>query len=191
MLENMAKAPKSIIGIDCSTKSLAYAKFVNGEFLDCGQMFFDGNDIWQRLNSAHEMIPPLVNVGVLEADLIVFESAVMVGNNPKTAISLAYVYGACIGALCSSGAKVAKVPPLTWQAGIGNPNLTTAEKAGIRNEFPGKSKSWYLAKGREVRKNRTLEFARKYAPIHTDSNDVGDAIGLCFYATKNWRKLEW
>lgn len=189
MLSNLVKKPESIIGIDCSTKTLAYAKFVDGEFVNCGELFFAGKNISERLSFAHDMIPPLVDSGLLKADLIVFESAVAVGNNVRTAIVLAYVYGAVIGALRSDGTKVAMVPPLTWQSFIGNGNLTPKEKAAIRANFPGKSTSWYSAKSREIRKQRTLDFSRQYAQIATDSDNVGDAVALGFFAVKNWNKL--
>lgn len=189
MLANLIKKPRTIIGIDCSTKSLAYAKFTDGEFVHCGELFFAGKNISERLSSAHDMIPPLVESGLLRADLIVFESAVAVGNNVRTAIVLAYVYGAVIGALRSDGTRVAMVPPLTWQSYLGNGNLTPTEKRQIMDDFPGKSKSWYAAKGREIRKQRSLEIARRYAKIESGSDNVGDATCIGLYAVKNWNKL--
>lgn len=192
MLSNLVKKPESIIGIDCSTKTLAYAKFVDGEFVNCGELFFPVNKpLWERLSFAHDMIPPLVESGLLKADLIVFEGAILVGNNAKVGISLAYVYGAAIGALMADGTSVSTVAPLTWQSFIGNPNLTPKEKAQMKKDFPDKSKSWYSAKGREIRKQRSLDFARKYAKIDTDSDNVGDAVGVAYYATKNYHKLEY
>ena len=192
MLANLVKRPKTIIGIDCSTKTLAYAKFTDGEFVNCGELFFPANEpLWERLSFAHEMIPPLVETGLLKADLIVFEGAILVGNNAKVGISLAYVYGAAIGALKSDGTAVATVAPLTWQSFIGNPNLTPKEKAEIKKDFPGKKASWYSAKSREIRKQRSLDFARTYAKIDTDSDNVGDAVGVAYYATKNYHKLEY
>lgn len=180
-----SRKPNTIIGIDCSTKSLAFSKWEAGEFVTCGEIFFEGRTFWQRLSFIHRAIPGLVDSGALRADAVVFEEAVNVGNNIKTALSLAYVYGACIGALGSRGIVVAKVAPMTWQAFIGNPNLKKVEKEAMQAEFPGKSKSWYLAKGREIRKGRTLKFARKYAKIESNSDNVGDAVGIGYYGVKN------
>lgn len=191
VIKSLVKKPATIIGIDCSTKSLAFAKFHKGEFVSCGEIFFEGKNMWQRLRSIHNAIEPMVEDGILACDAVVFERAVSVGNNIDTAISLAYVYGAVIGALNQSNIKVAKVMPLTWQAFIGNPNLKADEKARIQKDFPGKTPSWYKAKGREVRKQKTLDFARQYAKIHTDSDNVGDAIGIGYYAVKNAHLLEY
>lgn len=191
MISNLVKKPKVVIGIDCSTKSLAYAKFVDGEFESCGELFFEGKTFWERLHSAHTLVSPLVEAGILKADLIVFEGAVAVGNSTKTLISLAYVFGAVIAALKQSGTEVATVLPLVWQSYIGNPNLTPKEREKIRKDNPDKSKSWHQAYGRELRKQRTLDFARQYARIDTNSDNVGDAVALGYYGVKNYFKLEY
>lgn len=190
MLEGIVKKPKSVIGIDCSTKTLAYGRFDNGVYDRCGEIFFEGNNLWERLSYIHEAIPPLVQAGVLKSDLIVFERA-YIGNNPDVGLSLAYVYGAAIGSLMSDGTSVAVVRPLEWQSFIGNPNLTKAEKDKIKADSPGKSKSWYSNKGREIRKAKTLDWSRQFAAISSDSDNVGDAIAIGYYGIKNYHRLEY
>jgi hypothetical protein len=83
-----------------------------------------------------------------------------------------------------SNPEVHKVAPISWQSGIGNPNLKKAEKDAIQKEFPGKSKSWYQNKGREIRKARTLEIARGYFSIHDGSDNVGDAVGIALFCSR-------
>lgn len=190
MIGNLVKKPNKVIGIDCSTKSLAYSRFIDGEFDRCGQVFFGGSNLWERLSYAHDVIPPMVRAGILDADLIVFERAFM-GKSADVGLSLAYCYGAVIGSLMSNGTSVAMVRPLEWQSYIGNPNLTPSEKAGIKKDFPGKSKSWYSNKGREIRKQRTLDWARQYARIDTDSFDASDSVGIAFYGARNYHRLEY
>ena len=80
--------------------------------------------------------------------------------------------------------EVHKVAPISWQSGIGNPNLKKAEKDAIAKEFPGKSKTWYQNKGRLMRKERTLDIARAHFRIDSDSDNVGDAVGLALYVSK-------
>jgi hypothetical protein len=105
--------------------------------------------------------------------------------NIQVAIDLAYVYGAIIGELMAFNPQVHKVAPISWQSGIGNPNLKKHEKEAIQNEFPDKSKTWYSNKGREIRKQRTLDIARKYFEIPSNSDNIGDAVGLALYTVQN------
>lgn len=190
IVKAITKKPKTLIGIDCSTKSLAFSLWEKGEFRSCGEIFFEGSTVWQRLTYIHNAVPGLVASGVLDAEAVLFEQAVSVGNNIDTAISLAYVYGAVIGALGSNGIRVAKVYPITWQAYIGNPLLNKTERDKLRADYPGMSKSWYLTKGREVRKQRTLDWARQFAAIESDSDNVGDAVGIGYYGMKHAHELK-
>lgn len=171
-----------VLGIDCSTHSLAYAVFDRKEPVHCGEVTFEGADLYARLADAHRKVPAMVANGLLRADFVAFEGAIMAGNNAQVGLSLAYVYGACMGGLMDAGMEVIKVSPLTWQTYIGNPNLKTAEKAALRDEHPGKSDSWYKNAGRELRKQRTLEFSRQFFKIDSSSDNVGDAVALAWYA---------
>lgn len=171
------------MGIDCSTKSFAFAIFNDKRPVRAGEVFFSGATVFDRLNDAHNKIPAMVEAGVLEADYVAMEGAILVGNNARTGISLAYVYGAVIGGLMQEGLSVVTVAPLTWQAFIGNPNLKPVEKAAIKKANPGKSASWYQNAGRELRKQRTLTFSRQFFEVPTGSDNVGDAIGIAWYAS--------
>jgi Holliday junction resolvasome RuvABC endonuclease subunit len=182
-LAALAKTRAAVVmGIDCSTRSLAFSVFDRTTPLRCGEIFFDGGNLYERLNDAHNKVPAMVEEGLLRADFVAIEGAIAVGNNVQTAIHLAYVYGAVMGGLMKEGMEVVKVNPLTWQSYIGNPNLKTAEKEAIKKANPGKSASWYKNAGREFRKQRTLEFARKFFEIPGDSDNVGDSVGIAWYA---------
>lgn len=172
-----------VIGIDASTKSLAFAVFENGKPVRCGEIRFNGSTVFERLKDAKRKTRLLVALGILKADYVAIESAVMV-RNVQVAIDLAYVYGAIIGELMENNPEVHKVAPISWQSSIGNPNLKTHEKDAIKAEFPGKSKTWYANKGREIRKARTLAIAREYFEIADGSDNVGDAVGLALHVTK-------
>jgi Holliday junction resolvasome RuvABC endonuclease subunit len=189
IVKAITKKPKTIIGIDCSTKSLGFSRWESGEFKACGEIFFEGSNVWKRLTYIHHALPGLVSSGVLDGEAVLFEQAVSVGNNIETAISLAYVYGAVIGALGENGIAVAKVYPITWQAYIGNPLLNKTEREAIKADNPGMSKSWYLTKGREIRKQRTMNWARQFAEISSGSDNVSDAIGIGYYGVKHAHDL--
>jgi len=179
---------KKVIGIDASTNSLAFAIFDEGKPVRCGEVFFDGADVFERLADAKQKTKALVESGVLKGDYIAIESAVMV-RNIQTAIDLAYVYGAIIGELMALNPEVHKVAPISWQSGIGNPLLKTAEKEALKKANPGKSKTWYQNAGRELRKQKTLAIARQYFKIPSDSDNVGDAVGLALFASKSLTKI--
>lgn len=172
-----------VIGIDASTNSLAFAIFDGETPIQCGEINFNGSTVFERLKDAKKKTRLLVNKGVLQGDYIVIESAIMV-RNVQTAIDLAYVYGAILGELGESTKQLQKVAPISWQTGIGNPNLKKAEKEQIQKDFPGKSKSWYQNKGRLIRKQRTLDIAREYFDIADGSDNVGDAVGIALFASR-------
>lgn len=172
-----------VIGIDASTNSLAFAIFEDGKPISCGEVFFNGSTVFDRLNDAKRKTKALVDSGVLKGDYVAIESAIMV-RNVQTAIDLAYVYGAIIGELMALNPQVHKVAPITWQSGIGNPNLKKAEKEALQKANPTKSKTWLQNEGRKMRKARTLDIARKHFKIPSDSDNVGDAVGLALYVSQ-------
>lgn len=178
---------KRVIGIDASTNSLAFAIFEGKEPVACGEITFVGSSVFERLKDAKRKVRKLVKAGVLKGDYVAIESAIMV-RNVQVAIDLAYVYGAILGELMESNPQVHKVAPITWQSGIGNKNLTKVEKELIQREFPGKTKSWYQNKGRLIRKQRTLDIARQHFVIPSDSDNIGDAVGIALYVTQTLTK---
>lgn len=174
---------KRVIGIDCSTNSLAFAIFEGETPIKCGEVRFRGSTVEERLLYAKKITRRLVSMEILKADYIAIESAIMV-RNIQTAIDLAYVYGAVIGELMEFNAKVTKVAPISWQSGIGNPNLKKAEKDQLKIDNPGKSLSWYQNKGRQMRKQRTLAIARDFFEIADGSDNVGDAVGIALHVSR-------
>lgn len=182
-----AKASR-VMGIDCSTHSLAYTIFFNRRPVQWGKINFQGADIFERLLDASEKLRAVQDK--FEVDYIAFEGAILAKvKNPDVTIKLAMMYGACIAELMKSGVKVVTVQPLSWQSYIGNPNFKPAEKAALKAEFPGKSTSWYSAKVRELRKQKTMDiFNTKWPHMKLDDNDVGDSCGIAYYAYYNLTK---
>lgn len=175
---------KRVCGLDASTNSLAFA-IMEGEIpIKCGEIKFNGSTPFERLKDARRKIRALVKAGTFNGvDYIVIESAIMV-RNIQTAIDLAYVYGAIISEMSEVCKELHKVAPISWQSGIGVPNLKKHEKEQIQKDFPGKSKSWYQNKGRLIRKARILDIARSYFDIADGSDNVGDAVGIALHASR-------
>lgn len=144
-----------------------------------GELEFKGSTVFERLAYAQRNVAAMKDQ--LKADLIVFEGAIYV-QNKKTVILLAYAFGAVVSALMSDGADVEEVSPMEWQNYIGNKALTRVEKEDIRARTPGKSKSWYDAENRRVRKGRTTDWAKRVYGIDVSSDNVSDAVGVAHYA---------
>ena len=143
-----------------------------------GEITFDGDDVYQRILDAKRKIKAFKKE--LDTDFVVIEAAISV-KSVHTGIKMAYVFGAIMGELLSDSMQVVEVHPITWQSYLGNKNFNKAEKAAVRNEFPGKSETWYKGKIREIRKSRTIDFASKLG-VKTESDNVADAVGIAWYA---------
>ncbi len=173
-----------VIGIDASTKSIAFAIFDGGKPVRCGEIQLNGSTIQERLMDAKRKVRELVRAGILDADYIALEAAIKV-NSPETAISLAYVYGAILSELGEVTTEVHKVYPISWQTGIGVPNLKKDEKEKIKADNPDRKPSWYANEGRKIRKARILAVAREYFKIADGSDNVGDAVGIAKHVSES------
>ena len=174
-----ANRVETVLGIDASTNSMAFCLYTENGPVKWGEIKFNGSTAFERLHDGQRKV--LAVAKMLEADLIVFESAVYV-QNKKTVILLAYAFGAIVSALMTTGAVVEEIAPMTWQNAIGNKALTKTEKEQIQKDFPGKSKSWYSNKNREVRKARTSLWVKETYGIDVNSDNVSDAIAVASVA---------
>jgi Holliday junction resolvasome RuvABC endonuclease subunit len=167
-----------VLGIDASTNSIAFCLMQDKKAVKWGEIQFEGNDVYQRILDAKRKIKSFKNE--LDTDFVVIEAAISV-RSVHTGIKMAYVFGAIMGELLSDNIEVVEVHPITWQSYLGNKNFTKAEKQAVKNEFPGKSETWYKGKIREIRKGKTILFARSMG-IETESDNVADAAGIAWYA---------
>lgn len=182
-LANLQKTrARKVMGIDCSTHSLAFTIFHNRRPIQWGKIVFEGADVFERLEDAANKLRAVKDE--FDVDYIAFEAAILARTkNADVTIKLAMVYGACIAELMRKNVKVVTVKPLTWQSFIGNPNFKPAEKLALKKEFPDKSATWYSTKIRELRKQRTMDyFNKKWPKMELTDNDVGDSAGIAYYA---------
>lgn len=171
-----------VMGIDCSTHSLAFCIFWNRKPVKWGKINFEGATVFERLKDASQKVQSLM--GQFDCDFIAMEGAILANNkNVKVTIDLSLVYGAVLAQLLFGRAKVIHVTPLEWQRAIGNPAFTPAETKVLKAEFPGKSSSWYTSKKRSIRKQRTMDFINgKWPGMKITDDDVGDACAIAYYA---------
>lgn len=175
------------MAIDASTTSLAFSIFNGKTLVRYGKIRFDGLNAYQKLGDAATKTLPFLKQ--FDIDAIVIEHTVFI-NSPKTASDLALIQGALLGAAKLAGIRTAgSINPITWQSFIGNNKLTNKEKQDMMNEFPGKSKTWYQNKSREIRKQRTIQFVNGFYDKSIQDDDVADAVGIGHYAINNWGKI--
>lgn len=179
--------PKTILAIDASTNSMAFSIFDERTLKKYGKVFFTGNHVYERTGDATKKISQFLKD--YEIDAIVIESAIYT-NSQNTAINLSLVQGAILGASqVYHKAPIVSCSPVSWQSWIGNGRLTKQEKQNIKNEYPGKSFSWYKSKEREIRKSRTIKKVNIQFDLEIDDDDVADSIAIGWYSSENWHKL--
>jgi Holliday junction resolvasome RuvABC endonuclease subunit len=171
----------TVMGIDSSTHSLAFAVIRSGKLIKYGKINFTGSTSYERLADSRKKILALQSQ--FDVDYIAIEKAIMV-RSVDTAIKMGMALGVIISSLMDEGVMVVEVAPITWQSYIGNKNYTRAQKKQIKDNNPGKSESWIKNKIREERKQFTIDFFNKKYATAIDDNDVSDAIGIAYYASK-------
>lgn len=169
------------MGIDASTNSIAFAVLEGEKFLYCGELTLVGSTIYERIVDARRKTEVILRH--FDINFIAIEKAVMV-RSAEVGLKLAMVFGTIISVVADKGATVVEVFPIQWQSYIGNKNLTLKEKAAIKADYPGKSATWYKAKSREIRKQRTMDFFNDKYGLGITSDNVSDAMGIAWYAAK-------
>ena len=185
-LTETRKGPERVLGVDGSSKALAFCLFVrDGDDWtpeQWGKMTIDGDDVFERCGDINRKLHGLMKH--LDPDHVTVESVIYV-NNRSVVIQLAKIIGAMIGVVVATGRTVQEVPPVTWMNYIGNATRDSAEtKRALAKEFPKKSKNWYKGELRRRRKQRTLDWVLDTYGIDIDDDDVGDAFGIGYYATQ-------
>lgn len=171
---------RPVMGLDCSTNSLAFSIIEDGKLLKYGELYFTGADVYHRAADARRKVEALAQQ--FPVSYVVIEKTIF-AKSVDTAIKMAFVAGTVISCLVEHHVKVLEVAPISWQSGIGNPNLTPTEKRKIQSDFPGKSKSWYQGKGREIRKQKTKDWVEETFGVKIESDNVTDAIGISYFAS--------
>lgn len=168
-----------ILGIDASTNSIAFCLMHDSKPIRWGEITFRGATVYERILDAKRKTRAIRER--LDYDTICIEAAVSV-KSVATGLKMAYMFGTIMGELMYDDTRVVEVHPLKWQGYINNPNFTKSEKEAVKKEFPGKTESWYRNKVRELRKQRTIDFASTLG-INTDNDNVGDAVGIAWWGS--------
>ncbi len=173
-----------ILGIDSSTKSIAWCMVAEGVFLDAGKIEFSSTDIFKQCGEAQTAAYRLFDTR--QPEFVVIEGAAYI-NNMAVMKKLSMIQGAFMGGMSGVGVEVDEVPPVTWQKGIGNPPSNKTLVAKFARDYPELAKSTRKAKIREFRKLRTMEIIEDAFGYKTDDDDIADACGVALYTSNSMR----
>jgi hypothetical protein len=187
-ISNFDYMPETILAIDASTNSLAYAIFTNKNLVDYGKINFSGINTYAKVIDAAQKVVEFsaFKLQGMDVGAVVIEHTVFM-NSPKTAADLALVQGSLLGTI--GIATIRSVAPITWQNFIGNKKPSKEEVAKMRLENPTKSDSWIKTQMREQRKQKTIHFVEVQYDKVINDNDIADAVGIGHYAINNWERL--
>lgn len=173
---------KTVLGIDNSTNSTAYALFKGKQLIDYGEYKFTGKNTFERLVTMAVQLAPLKELAK-DVDIICIEKTAMV-NNRQTVIFLAMSAGAVIALIGNDKSKVLEIPAMTYQSYIGNKAFTKQEKQDLYLANLGKSISWRKAEMRRIRKQRTMDYVNAKFDIEVENDNISDAIAIATYTTE-------
>lgn len=174
----------AVLGIDASTKTIAYSVIKDGELQSYGETNLGTGDMYTRLGNAKDIMDGLVDIVGQNVGKCFIESAVRV-NNIKTTVNLAYMYGIIMGSIVSHGILLNEVSPVVWQKYIGNNPYTKAEKSAFAIEYPDKSATWLSNQIRIRRKEKTIRWANEKFGVEISSDNIADAIGVGWYGSQH------
>lgn len=178
------KKVSTVMGIDASTHSLAFAIYNDDKLTRYGKIVFSGKTVYDRLADAQDKMIALRSQ--FDVDYVAIEKAIRV-NNAGVALKLAMFVGVIIASVKKDGTEVVEVVPITWQSFIGNRNYTKDQRAKVRRRRinKGKSVSYINSLVRAERKQITMAYFNKKFKINVVDDDVSDAIGVGWYAVNN------
>jgi Holliday junction resolvasome RuvABC endonuclease subunit len=171
---------KRILGIDASTASVAFCLIDNGKIVNIGKLPIYGETIYEKIKDAGTKAKAIKKI--TSPDYIAVEQAIMV-KSADAGLKIAMIVGALLTNLLDKKTQVVTLTPIQWQSYIGNNNFTKAMKEEVKLKYPGKGEAFIKARIREIRKQKTMDFFKKFG-VETDDNDIGDAMGIAYYAYK-------
>jgi hypothetical protein len=170
---------KKVMGIDASTKAIAYSIFQNRRPTVYELVPIVGGNIWEKCGDANKKMQALVKKH--KPDYVLIERAIYV-NNVEVMKLLAYVYGSVLAVPASQGIPTTDVSPTTWMNWIGNVPLTKVEKAAFAKKHKGRPKTWRDQRLRVERKQRTIDYVNKKWGLAVTDDNIADSLAIGEFA---------
>jgi Holliday junction resolvasome RuvABC endonuclease subunit len=166
---------KRVLGIDASTASVAFCLIEDGKIVKIGKLPITGATIYDKIKDAGEKAKSIKKL--TNPEYVAVEQAIMV-RSADAGLKIAMIVGALLANLLDKTTEVVTLTPIQWQSYI-----TKAMKEEIKAKYPGKGDAFVKTRIREIRKQKTMDFFKKFG-VEVDDNDVGDACGIAYYAYK-------
>ena len=181
LLQDLTKVrAKRVLGIDASTASVAFCLIEDGKIVKIGKLPIVGATIYDKIRDAGIKAKAIKQV--TNPQYVAIEQAIMV-RSADAGLKIAMVVGALLANILDKKTEVVTLTPIQWQSYIKNNNFTKAMKEEIKNQYPGKGDAFIKARIRDIRKQKTMDFFKQFGVI-VDDNDIGDAMGIAYYAYK-------
>jgi Holliday junction resolvasome RuvABC endonuclease subunit len=171
----------SVMGIDASTHSIAFAVIKNGQLTKVGEIQLQGDNFYDRLIDCRRKSDAIL--GNISVDYVGIEKAIRV-KSTDVALKLGMIVGIVISSLGADSVHVEEIAPISWQAYIGNPNIAGKKKKEIATQFPDRSTSWLNNHIRGIRKQRTIDWVKTRYNKDVASDNVADSIGIATYVAE-------
>ena len=169
--------PNRILGLDVSSKSIAYCITENGDPVEWGEIDLNGDQI-QRLVDLRKKMTALYNKWD-GFDVVALEKPVFVQS--KSSASVLSQSAGVVVSIVAERSRFEYVAPTSWYATIGNKGLTKAQKDEFAKANPGRPKSFYAKHAREARKQMTLDWVKDTFGVSLESDNVADAFGVNYH----------
>jgi Holliday junction resolvasome RuvABC endonuclease subunit len=172
----------TVIGIDASTKTVAFSVFNEGKLTHYGSLDIDGKDIYRQCGDVNKKVYALCRR--FEPDYVLIEAPIFV-NNRAVVLKLSKLFGSIIGVIASQGIPVSDITPSGWMAEIGNPTRDSkTDKDRVKRENPNKSATWVKNELRKMRKQRTMDWVKQTYGVDISDDNVADAVAIGHYAVR-------
>ena len=178
---------QTIISIDPSTRSLAYAiMYTDDEVVKIGHIDLTGtSDFKEKLRIIGCALPGLIEL--YKPDVAVIEEAVFI-QNFKTSKLISYVIGHTMGLLAVSCPFVIEANPIVWKSKIGYKKVSKAEKLAWESEFGSTEANKIAAKERKSRVRDLMcdKYGKEFQDSLYDSDEIDAlAIGVWYNLTRD------
>jgi len=171
---------KRVLGIDHSTKTLAFSLCSDGKIEYWEEIALNGDSVYERLGDLYlKLENRFENENI---DVLVIEKTARVNSNDAV-IKLGFIAGAIISYFAAKGTKIFETPALSWQSATAKPTLNKQDKLALRTKNPGRLRSWYKNEERKIRKQRIIDWVSQELGIVAPS-DAADSICISYFGDK-------
>lgn len=174
---------RSIIGVDSSSKGIAWTHLYDGKMVAQGKIVLKQRLLVDKLG--HMYVEWKALLDSIKPDHVMVEKSIFV-RNPATARTLSYIVGALLSIAKGEGYEVSDVEPSTWKSFFGYKNLSPKFVKEAKEKL-GTTEGKKLCD--RLRKSQTWRVIRHNYPneaigsVAEKDNDISDSWGVALLAS--------